>query len=280
MSGARIKALLVEADPADAQMIGRMLAEAKSVQFDLRRAERLADGLAMLRDDHFDAVVLDLSLPDAQGLTTLGRVRTQAPTVPIVVISGPDDQALAVRAVGSGAQDYLPRGRISGDLLARAIRYAIERQRLENALEQAEEWERQSWTRIQAARDFRYYSAVSKDGGPTAGGEEGPAVPAELAAEYRDLVIAYVQSDRAIEVRPVKRLRELARRLARAGVAARDVMRFHLDVLAKLERLAGPEELPEVLTDVRLVILDLMGSLVDAYREGRRPGGEGPEPGR
>jgi CheY-like chemotaxis protein len=195
--------------------------------------------------------------------------------MPIVVISESDDQALAVRAVGSGAQDYLVKGRLSADLLACAIRYAIERQRLENALDQAEEWERQSWTRTQAARDHRYYSAMSKDGGAAAS-----ELTAELAAEYRDLVIAYVQSDRAIEVRPIKRLRELARRLAAAGVAARDVMRFHLDLLAELERLAGPDELPEVLTDVRLVLLDLMGSLADEYREESRQGGERSEPAR
>ena len=273
MSGGRIKALLIEDEPDDALLVGLMLAEAKGAQFDLRRAALLAEGLDLLRAEDFDVVVLDLSLPDAQGLTALARVRTQAPTVPIVVISALDDQALAVKAVGSGAQDYLLKGRFTGDLLSRAMRYAIERQRLENALEQAEQWERGSWVRLEAARDSRYYVAMGRDGGPLANGEPAAALPAELAAEYRKLVIDYVQSDRAIELRPIKRLRELARRLAEAGAAARDVMRLHLDLLAELERLAGPDELPEVLTDVRLVLLDLMGSLVDEYRGRRAPGG-------
>lgn len=268
MNGARIKALLVEDDADDALLIGQMLAEAVGIRFDVQRVERLADGLKLLRDVQFDVVILDLSLPDAQGLSTLGRTRTQAPDVPIVVLSGLDDHALAVRAVASGAQDYLLKDQVTSDLLARSIRYAIERQRLENALQQAEHWERQSWARLQAARDYRYYSAMSRDGLLDAVEDEGDApLREELAAQYRDLVIGYVQSDRALEVRPQRRLHELAGRLAQTGARTRDVMRLHLEVLRELEHLAGPEEYPQVLTDVRLVLLDLMGSLLDAYRD-------------
>jgi DNA-binding NarL/FixJ family response regulator len=74
-------------------------------------------------------MLLDLSLPDADGLDTLIRAHTQAPKIPIVVLTGHDDEALAVRAVRAGAQDYLVKGRVDGDLLVRSIRYASERGR-------------------------------------------------------------------------------------------------------------------------------------------------------
>ena len=84
-------------------------------------------------------MLLDLSLPDADGLETLVRAHAQAPKIPIVVLTGHDDEALAVRAVRAGAQDYLVKGRVDGELLVRSIRYASERGRAVEALERREE---------------------------------------------------------------------------------------------------------------------------------------------
>ena len=84
-------------------------------------------------------MLLDLSLPDADGLDTLVRAHARAPKIPIVVLTGHDDEALAVRAVRAGAQDYLVKGRVDGDLLVRSIRYASERGRAVEALERREE---------------------------------------------------------------------------------------------------------------------------------------------
>jgi FixJ family two-component response regulator len=76
-------------------------------------------------------VLLDLGLPDSQGLETLAKTYSQAPEVPIVVLTGLDDDALGVQAVNRGAQDYLKKGQVDGELLMRTIRYAIERKRAE-----------------------------------------------------------------------------------------------------------------------------------------------------
>ena len=84
-------------------------------------------------------MLLDLSLPDADGLDTLVRAHAQAPKTPIVVLTGHDDEALAVRAVRAGAQDYLVKGHVDGELLVRSIRYASERGRALEALERREE---------------------------------------------------------------------------------------------------------------------------------------------
>ena len=136
MPDERKKLLLIEDDPEDALVIRRALAEAGGAAFALERRDSLGAGAARLAEGGIDLVLLDLSLPDSRGLDTVIGVREQAPDVPIVVLTGADDEALATRAIQEGAQDYLVKGRFGADALGRAIRYAIERQRLLSALRQ------------------------------------------------------------------------------------------------------------------------------------------------
>jgi two-component system cell cycle sensor histidine kinase/response regulator CckA len=133
-----ITVLLVEDNPGDARLILELLGEVQAQAFDLERVDRLDDALARLAHAAVDVVLLDLGLPDSQGLDTFVRARRGAPDEPIVVISGLDDERVALEAVRSGAQDYLVKGRIEGHLLARVLRYAIERKRAEEALRASE----------------------------------------------------------------------------------------------------------------------------------------------
>jgi phosphoserine phosphatase RsbU/P len=121
--------LLIEDNAIDARLIQIMLSEAGSGLFELEHADRLASGLKRLSQGDVGMVLLDLSLPDSHGLSTFERVHHFAPRVPIIVMSGLDDQTVAVNAVHEGAQDYLVKGQVSGQLLVRAMRYAIERKR-------------------------------------------------------------------------------------------------------------------------------------------------------
>lgn len=123
--------LLVEDNPGDARLIRETLREAESFPFQLTHADRLAAAEERLAGEAFDVVLLDLSLPDAHGLETVRRTLQAGPEVPIIVLTGLDDETLAVAAVQAGAQDYLVKGRLDGTLVARAIRYAMERKRLE-----------------------------------------------------------------------------------------------------------------------------------------------------
>jgi signal transduction histidine kinase len=134
-----MKILLIEDNPGDARLIREMLAEVRSGTFVLECADRLSTGLERLAAGGIDVVLLDLSLPDGQGLDTFVRAHAQASGVPIVVLTGLDDEALAVQAVQKGAQDYLVKGHADGYSLTRAIRYAIERQRAEEALKEYSE---------------------------------------------------------------------------------------------------------------------------------------------
>jgi two-component system, cell cycle sensor histidine kinase and response regulator CckA len=134
-----IRVLLVEDNPGDARLFAELVRDAGAGQWKLVHVDRLSAALDRLTREPFDVILLDLSLPDADGLETLIRAHTEAPKVPIVVLTGHDDEALAVRAVRAGAQDYLVKGRLDGDLLVRSIRYASERGRAVEALERREE---------------------------------------------------------------------------------------------------------------------------------------------
>ncbi len=134
MSEKPIRALLIEDDPGDARLIAEMLAQVRETPFDLAHADQLSAGLMHLTAAGPDVVLLDLSLPDSEGLDTFTQVRARAPHTPILVLTGLDDEALAVQAVREGAQDYLVKGQVDSHLLARAIRYAVERKRAEDTL--------------------------------------------------------------------------------------------------------------------------------------------------
>jgi diguanylate cyclase (GGDEF)-like protein len=127
--------LLIEDNPGDARLIKEMLAQHSAGPFRLKSVDRLAAGLETLTADPPALVLLDLSLPDSQGLDTFAKVYAHAPKVPIIVLTGNDDQALALSAVKSGAQDYLVKGKIDPELLLRAMQYSIERKRYQEELE-------------------------------------------------------------------------------------------------------------------------------------------------
>lgn len=130
-----INVLFIEDNPGDARLIREMLVEADGARFKLKCADRLSAGLERLAEGGIDCILLDLTLPDSHELDTFGRVQAQAPEIPIVVISGLDDEALAIEAVQKGAQDYLVKSYLGSYVLARTIRYAIERKRMEKELE-------------------------------------------------------------------------------------------------------------------------------------------------
>lgn len=132
--GGRIRVLLIEDNPGDARLIELMLKEANGDTFDVRRAERLEQALRELGGGEIDVVLSDLSLPDSQGMETFQRLHSRAPHCPIIVLSGLNDTNVALQAVHLGAQDYLIKGQVDGQLLARAMRYAIERKRMTEQL--------------------------------------------------------------------------------------------------------------------------------------------------
>ncbi|HXF92328.1 MAG TPA: response regulator [Nitrospiraceae bacterium] len=133
-----MRVLLIEDNEDDAYLVQETLNERQEPRCDLEWTDRLRRGLKRLAEGRFDVVLLDLSLPDSQGLETFDRLQAQAHGVPLVVLTGLDDEAMAVQAVRKGAQDYLVKGRLVPDLLVRALRYAVERKQVEAALRLSE----------------------------------------------------------------------------------------------------------------------------------------------
>ena len=138
MNRQSIKILLVEDNLGDARLVRAMLTDrdidgSTQTIFNLTHVERLSKAIKSLAKEVFDIILLDLSLPDGYGLDTVSQVRDTASDVPIVVMSGLNDEALAIKAVQKGAQDYLVKGHVDAYSLIRALRYAIERKRIETA---------------------------------------------------------------------------------------------------------------------------------------------------
>ena len=145
---APVKILLVEDSPSDAVLLEESLTQNDNGGrgFKITHAETLAQGLESLAREEFDILLLDLSLPDVTGRETFLRARAKAPHLPIVVLTGVEDEAIGLQAVRHGIQDYLIKGQAYGRQTARAIYYAIERKRAEEALKRAE-------TALQQERD-------------------------------------------------------------------------------------------------------------------------------
>ena len=126
-----LKILLIEDNLADADWISEILKEENWQQLNLEHVKRVSEALDRLSNNKFDAVLLDLSLPDSQGINSLDLVKKQVPELPVVVLTALSDRQIAIESVRQGAQDYLVKGQFAGELLSRSIRYAIERQRTE-----------------------------------------------------------------------------------------------------------------------------------------------------
>ena len=152
--GAALKTvLMIEDNPADAEIIREELAMASGVSFELETASNLADGLTYMEEHPVTGVLLDLSLPDSHGIETFKRTRERAPDLPIVVLTGNEDEELGLQAVREGAQDYIVKGHLKGAGLARAIEYAIERKLVDGKLRRARELEAISHLSVGMVKD-------------------------------------------------------------------------------------------------------------------------------
>lgn len=154
-----IKVLLVEDSPVDSRLLQLLLGESKTMYFSWTCVTHLADAVNKLRHEYFDVVLSDLTLPDSQGLETFQALHAQAPAMPIIVLSGTDDETMAVKAVREGAQDYLVKGKVDTHVLTRSITYAIERHRAEQALQESERHYRHL---LESTTDYTYTVQVEK----------------------------------------------------------------------------------------------------------------------
>ncbi|MDX2170299.1 MAG: ATP-binding protein [Deltaproteobacteria bacterium] len=169
MTARRPSILLVEDNPDDADVLRELLADAEA-RVDLHWAETLSAGLAALARHPVEIMLLDLSLPDSQGLDTVRRALAAAPQLPILVLTGLEDDGLGVAAVHAGAQDYLVKGQVDGAMLMRCMRYARERHRLLAA----------------RTADAAVWAALARGGAGLLETASGPGVPQALCTVARE----------------------------------------------------------------------------------------------
>jgi DNA-binding response OmpR family regulator len=269
-----MRVLLIEDNKDDVLLIREMLAEVRGGSlftgtFELECADRLSTGLERLAEGGLDVVLLDLSLPDSRGLDTFVRVHTQAPGVPIVVLTGLEDETQATQTMRAGAQDYLVKGQVDSNLLGRSIRYAIERQRLLTELEGARQREQQERelrsleqlsTPPPAAVTAQLYGAAPLR-------ESVPDVFGELVQRYGELMdLTLEQRAYRVEHNVSERLRSLAERMGFLRAGPRDVVEVHSTALKGKTREATSAKAQVYVEEGRVMVLELMGYLVSYYR--------------
>lgn len=134
-----LRVLLVEDSPSDARLMQQILLDSRSHAFEVDIVERLDEALARIKAERFDVVLLDLGLPDCTGIETLVRASAAAPQIPIVVLTGADDEAVSLEAIRRGGQDYFVKSHVDGQIVANSIRYAIQRKKMEAELKSLNE---------------------------------------------------------------------------------------------------------------------------------------------
>lgn len=131
----KINVLVLEDSPDYSRLLQEIFSEVGTTKIEFTETDCLDQALQCVRKQSFDVILLDLAVPDSQGIGTFGKMHAEASETPIVVLTGLDDEATALNAVHQGAQDYLVKGEISGGLLIRSLKYAIERKRAEKEKE-------------------------------------------------------------------------------------------------------------------------------------------------
>ena len=265
----QINVLIVEDNKADARLCVEALRESVLVKIDAQVAPDLASGLEAFGKEAYESVILDLGLPDSQGLETLIQFRSNSGAVPIIVTTGQDDDALGIEAVRAGASDFIPKSEITGAFLSRAVRYAVERERLRLALERAtilqeEEREMESLARLSGPVPA---SVTASTFGLKPIGEAAPEHIERLTAKYQAVVNAALEKELMKDAPEITtELRQIARELAFLNAGPRDVVDLHVKTLKAMIDASTSARTKPLLETGRMVVVELMGYLVDFYR--------------
>lgn len=267
---APIHLLVVEPDDHEHTSVEDLLDGSTTGEFSIARAGRLADALALLGTTVFDLVMLDLNLPDSSGVDTFVSLHTRAPHLPVLVVTSAGAEAMGRQAVEEGAQDYFVRPNLSSSLLARSLRYAVDRAHLQQALAAARQRRHQDL-------ELQGIDRLSRPPGTAVTARLYGASPLSEAAQdtFLEMVAEYgALLDEALERRTFEsdagagseRVRDLAQRLGQHRSTPRDVVEIHSAAL-KAKTAEGPWQRAQAyLVEGRLLVLELMGYLAGFYR--------------
>jgi len=257
--------LLIEDNPGDAQLVNDLLGQPGAESFRIIHATTLRDALAKLSSTPVDVVVLDLRLPDCTGVDTVKTVREAAIDIPIVVLTGSDDESLALGCINAGAQDYLSKTDIRVQNLRRAIGYAITRMR-ESQLRELQETLEYYRALSSAAQNTVVTAALAGSG---AVAMRSPETFNTLVDYYYTLLEPYPQGGTTHEV-PRGLMERVATALGDANGGPRDLLDVHVSALERVIKECSEPHARSIVVEARLLALQMMGLLVDYYRVGQR----------
>lgn len=300
-----VKVLIVEDSEVQVSVIENLLAQAKDSSFELIAKNTLGEGLAFLSQASVDAILLDLNLPDSSGIETYQSTRDAAPATPVVILSSTDDETIVVEAQEQGAEDYLVKGEIGSDLLARSIRYSIFRKKAELSLKEInEQLEQRVEERTRELRQMQDQAVIHQQelahaerintlGEMAAGLAHELNQPLTAIIGFTDYCIHTIETDQAQPEDLTNVLQDASREAKRAGAIIKrmrrlvskrstarepvainevvnesvDLIRPGLNVQIKMEL---AEELPDANVDriqMQQVILNLAQNAVQAMKD-------------
>lgn len=264
-----IRILIVEDDPSDLELVRDLFGTTSCAAFEVNHASTLAGALGLLRDNPFDVVLLDLGLPDSNGVETFVQLHKAAPEVPVLVFNGNDEDSVGLAAMEEGAQDLVVKKRVQKRLVENAVRYAVIRTRVEKREAQERQHDEQK-------RELSGMERLSAGSGTTvtariySGSPLRESAPDEFksaVAEYYDLL------QLALEQRIFKdgrdfsdRLRELGQQLGFLRAGPRDVVDIHTTALRRRMENVPAEKAQAYIEEGRIAGLELMGHLTGYYR--------------
>jgi CheY-like chemotaxis protein len=259
--------LLVEDNQADAELVMDMLGEdSRQTQYEVHHVARLAEAEEMLRDRQVDVVLLDLRLPDSAGVESVRSVLSVAKEMPVIVLTGLEDEALALECLDAGAQDFLSKDEMRPVMLRRTIGYAITRTR-ETQVRELQE----------LLVSYRMLSSAGRRTGVTASlmgvgpiKEQQPGAYVTLVEDYRGLIATYLPQLSYKKVKPTALMMGLVGRIGDLGGGPRDLLDIHVAALEDQIQGLSVEKTRFFVIDGRLLALEMMGLLVDYYRVGNR----------
>jgi len=258
MNAVPLRVLLIEDNPHDAEYVDGLLQRNRTPSFQVHHCEQLAHGLAARVHHRFDAMLLDLGLPDSQGLETVAKAAGECDDTPIVVLTGADEgEQMGPGALQRGAEDYLCKNGLSREMLVRSIRYAVERRAL--------------WLEIvrEQARSGSQGMSLFQIKPGTGDGQKRQASPSErkqLTQAYRQVLMNYVRCVEQGRAAPSQLVRILASRCALAGFDAHRIMAMHVQAISSFDALEHGEQ-QRLTQAARLCLLEIMGAVLDNYHD-------------
>jgi DNA-binding response OmpR family regulator len=252
----RVKVLLVEDSPTEVRLLEDKLAKVTLTTFEVTRAGKLAEALGKLNEHPFDIVLLDLNLPDSEELQTFTKVNRQNPEVPIVVLTGMNDEKLAIEAVSQGAEDYLIKRDTDHQLLGRAMAYAVERHRLQMErmsllADQIRKKEREE----QEQRSLEHLSETPRN--------MDPKTKELIIQNYTEALQSFITGDTKA---PVLIAQSAADEFFKHKLSGKETVDIHLESVRVLtENLSGPDA-QHFVEQSRFLIVGSLAHLTDLYR--------------